>query len=706
MPLPEIKQFVLSALIACPISASAIAAPTEGVRILSGRVDRISSDTWTLSGVDAEFEVDADSIRARVRIDRLDFSGAEAGASNIEIACPRLRFAGAHIRCAHANFSAMTPQFGRISTPGSFAYDRRTEITAFELSRVQVGSGELRLAGTSDSDGVRMEYDGRDVPIEELYAIARRFGFLPNDVITGGSVSATGSLALTDRGLSRISLRGTLDAASIANDLGTLVAESVNGRVSMSADNDGGVWIIDVEIRADGGETYFEPVYANLAEHAVTLRLDDMRTTDFRSLTMPEFSLVQDSQLALGGSLDVVLPETASDTLAVTGDLTIGESSVDAIYSGLLQVLAAGTLLGELETSGRVSGHVRLDGNVPTATTLTFTDLTLDDQRRRFAIYGMNGQVNWPGPGANPGNVPSSRLRWESAAVYGILIEGGGADLRLGDDDVELVDSLRLPMMGGAVVVNEFRISGYGTDAATGLLDAVLEPIQLGQLTTAFGWPAFSGSLSGRLPFLQYEGNAMTVGGRLTAQAFDGSVEFSDLRIEQPFGLVPRLTGNLTLRNLDLERLTKTFSFGLIQGRLSGDVAGLEMIAWQPVAMDLHLYTPADDKSRHRISQRAVENLASVGGGSASAALSSGLLGFFEVFAYDRIGLRCVLKDGTCAMSGAGPARAGPAGQGYYIVKGKGVPRIDVVGFRDRVSWPRLVRQLRTITGRQEPTIR
>lgn len=34
------------------------------------------------------------------------------------------------------------------------------------------------------------------------------------------------------------------------------------------------------------------------------------------------------------------------------------------------------------------------------------------------------------------------------------------------------------------------------------------------------------------------------------------------------------------------------------------------------------------------------------------------------------------------------------AGTGYYIVKGAGLPRIDVIGSQSRVAWTTLVRQL------------
>jgi hypothetical protein len=56
-------------------------------------------------------------------------------------------------------------------------------------------------------------------------------------------------------------------------------------------------------------------------------------------------------------------------------------------------------------------------------------------------------------------------------------------------------------------------------------------------------------------------------------------------------------------------------------------------------------------------------------------------------------------------MSGVGPAKPGPQGTGYYIVKGQGVPRIDVVGFRETVSWPGLVQQLAAITRSGAPTV-
>ena len=124
------------------------------------------------------------------------------------------------------------------------------------------------------------------------------------------------------------------------------------------------------------------------------------------------------------------------------------------------------------------------------------------------------------------------------------------------------------------------------------------------------------------------------------------------------------------------------------------------MQAWQPVAFDARFATPEDDNSRHRISQKAVDNLSSIGGG-VGGALSRTFLGVFEEFPYDKIGLSCRLENGVCAMGGVAPAA-----NGYYLVKGRFLPpRIDVVGYANQVDWHTLIDRLKSVTLEQGPTI-
>jgi hypothetical protein len=111
------------------------------------------------------------------------------------------------------------------------------------------------------------------------------------------------------------------------------------------------------------------------------------------------------------------------------------------------------------------------------------------------------------------------------------------------------------------------------------------------------------------------------------------------------------------------------------------------------VQFDAWFGTPEKDKSRHRISQTAVDNLTQVGNGGANI-LSKSFLKFFDSFGYNKLGLGCTLKNNICKMRGVDDA-----GKGFYIVKGSGVPRIDIVGYTNEVSWPVLTARLKRVVG-------
>ena len=254
-----------------------------------------------------------------------------------------------------------------------------------------------------------------------------------------------------------------------------------------------------------------------------------------------------------------------------------------------------------------------------------------------------------------------------------------------------MLEPARLPFFDGALVINTLAVDHAGLDTMEGVFDAVIEPISVQPISKAMGWPEFSGQLSGRIPGLTYKDQTLTLAGNLEADVFDGSVVASNLSVSQPLSAWPRLHADVVARNLDLQLITSTFEFGSITGRLDIDLKQLETFNWSPTAFDLVLGTPRGDRSRHRISQKAVQNLSNIGGGGGgvAAALQGGFLRFFDDFGYDRIGLSCRLRNDVCQMDGAAAA-----GTGYYIVKGSGIPRIDIIGNEKRVDWPRLVAQL------------
>src|SRR5262249_44168907 len=83
------------------------------------------------------------------------------------------------------------------------------------------------------------------------------------------------------------------------------------------------------------------------------------------------------------------------------------------------------------------------------------------------------------------------------------------------------------------------------------------------------------GTVSGEIPLLRYERSTLQVDGQLVIRVFGGIVTATELVIDQPLGLAPRLQTHLDARALDLERITRTFAFGYVTGRVDARVTGL-----------------------------------------------------------------------------------------------------------------------------------
>jgi len=193
------------------------------------------------------------------------------------------------------------------------------------------------------------------------------------------------------------------------------------------------------------------------------------------------------------------------------------------------------------------------------------------------------------------------------------------------------------------------------------------------------------------IPRVSYARSTLTVDGALLLRVFDGTVVAKDVKLLDPFGKAPRLQASLDMKNLDLDLLTRTFSFGNITGRIDAQVTGIELANWQPVKFDARIASSAGEYPR-KISQTAVQNISALGGAGAAGAIQRSFLRFFDQFGYEKLGLSCILRNNVCEMGGVEDAP-----QGYVIVKGGGIPAISVIGYNRRVNWRELIERLKRI---------
>ncbi|MGK0172956.1 MAG: hypothetical protein ACI9W2_004700, partial [Gammaproteobacteria bacterium] len=327
-------------------------------------------------------------------------------------------------------------------------------------------------------------------------------------------------------------------------------------------------------------------------------------------------------------------------------------------------------------------------------------DVRFDDGRGRAAVAGLRGRSQWRNHGLHPSE-PNTTMQWDGASLLGVALGPVRVSGTVYKRDFELDQEIRVPVLDGSLDVATFRVSQIGQDDFNWHLSADLTPTTMEAVSETFGWPSFSGELAGSLEGVHYAQGALVVDGGLDVRVFDGLVSVTQLSIDSPFGVLPRLSADVDVDGISLGELTGAFSFGAISGRLNGRVRDLQLVDWRVDSFDASVRTPPGDASRKRISQRAVDNIAQIGGGP-SALLSGTFLRFFEEFSYEALGISCRLKDGVCAMGGL----EGGSDEGYFLVRGRGIPSISVKGFSRRVDWNALIARLTAAMNSPGPEIR
>jgi hypothetical protein len=482
-----------------------------------------------------------------------------------------------------------------------------------------------------------------------------------------------------------------LRAEELSDADGSVAGENldISLHAAVNMGDDGMQVVLDMTGRQ--GALYVEPVFVEMPSPALQLSARVDWLSEKQQLILQSFSFSHPGSVQLAGSGHFNL---AADSPLQALQVEILQADFPSLYDTYLRPWLYGTMLADLDTGGHISGSLQWEEGKLSQVALDPLNLSVDDREGRFALTGVNGRIRW----SDSVTPLRSELAWASGSIFRVTLGASRFFFDASRDAIRLVQSVEIPVLDGALGIDDFQLEFGENRPLRWQVNGLLAPVSLSQLSLALGWPELAGKLSGVIPNVRYDDGNLRVGGILLIRVFEGEVTLRNLSLERPFGLVPRLQVDARADNIDLETLTRTFSFGRIEGRLNGRIDGLDMESWRPVAFDAEFATPEDDRSRHRISQRAVDNISSIGGGGVGGALSRSFLRFFEDFPYDRLGIRCRLENGICDMGGVAPAK-----KGYYLVKGRFIPpRLDVIGYADRVDWDTLIAQIMAVTVQQE----
>jgi hypothetical protein len=499
-----------------------------------------------------------------------------------------------------------------------------------------------------------------------------------------GNLNLAGEFSGRNNGLQNFSFN--LDVAGLTDQTkdGAVASEKLALLTHLEGNKrKGDAWFWHSESRMTGGALYIDPVYLESGTQPISLKTQGVWNARTKKANFQSFTYQHPDVGELTGNAAAYYRDGIKIDRA---ELALQSNKLQNLTTTYINPFYTEPPLTGLTISGNMDAKFSFIQQKLTDTAIQFHKLNVNDETGRLAIKEGDGIINWSNDGMQ---TKQSELSWQQFAIKGLPFESARLQLLSQGNRFALADKVKLPLLNGSIIVDKFSWQGNKQDEPDVSFAGSLDNVSLEQLSKALGWTALSGNISGQIPGVAYRNKTLMLDGELVIKVFDGLVKIKHLASSGLLTDFPRVESDIEVENLDLDELTQKFEFGSITGRLSGSVNKLVLENWHPATFFAWLGTPDGDDSSHRISQKAVKNIASIGGGGAADLLSRSFLSFFETFGYDKIGVGCYLYKGVCQMMGLEAK-----GAGYYLIKGGGLPRIDVLGYNPQVNWDVLVERL------------
>ncbi|RLC22843.1 MAG: hypothetical protein DRH56_08230, partial [Deltaproteobacteria bacterium] len=552
-----------------------------------------------------------------------------------EVAFPRggkkLRVRDIRLRSAAGTFDV---ESGPVSLP-----DLRLESGLLHHLRVslETGGGHLRVTCGGDETG--------------LVAAAAALGLVPPGWKLEGTdafrVEAEDEPGGGWRVRSRLDLRGLSFESGDGLYTGEKISLGVDasGAVGASMDRFSG----EAALRADAGEILLDRYYVDLKENGLFFSLDGAYAVRDRRLRLSrlEAGFRHILSARLRGSLchDPASPKfdlflTVPGTpLAPIFEHFVLEPFQDEIPS-----------LAKLKFKGDVSADFRLTRDGPESDVrgrLLWRGgrVSSDDPAMRVDGIDLDLPLWYRTAAGNGGESPlnghltvtSLSIPFLPAQPLDLSLSAGPGTLR-----VKGPTSLRIP--GGTVRIGPVRAgrifrSDRCVETRIGMEEIDIHPL-LARL-----WPRpIKGRVSGRLDPVRFENGNVVTKGSIGADVFGGRIVISDLGATGLFSPAPLFRLSARWDGLRLAEITTGTSFGKIEGVLRGYIRDLEIAYGQPQKFDLLLETVKTKGVRQKISVKAVDNIARIGGGQSPFMGIAGVFAsLFKQFSYKKIGLHATL---------------------------------------------------------------
>ncbi|MBW1980011.1 MAG: hypothetical protein JRJ12_02215 [Deltaproteobacteria bacterium] len=457
-----------------------------------------------------------------------------------------------------------------------------------------------------------------------------------------------------------------------------------------------------ISLLVPAGEMLYDRFYLNLGENAFSARTEATYDLAAESLKMGRMVVDLKNLLTVEGTGSMQLQRQGRP---VHARLSLGRAPLRPIFQHFLvePFKSENALLPALQVSGTVSGEFSLSSNGSQKQGtghLRWRDGSLVVPEKKIGIEGI--KVDFPisyqsGSKGTAGKAVNGFLAVEILKLPLFSEQPLHLNLESVGNTLRVKNGVELFLPGGKVSLGRIEVRNPYSGRPHLQTSMAIDIKELQPLLHDM-WPRpINGDVTGRLAPIVVEKDTITTSGHVTVHVFDGELLISDLGASAIYSPAPLLRCNVKVKDLNLDLATRGTGFGRVQGILSGYVNDLEIVDGQPQSFDLLLQTVKKKGVRQKISLKAIDHIAQLGGAQSPFMGAARLLTpFFKHFSYRKMGVRASLQNDIFKVNGIVKE-----GGKEYLVRRAGLTGVDVINQNvdNRVSFKDMVGRLKRITA-------
>jgi len=558
----------------------------------------------------------------------------------------------------------------------------------------------LLLSLEVDDKQTVLEMQGKNTDIMES---ATAMNLLPSDWQFDGLDEIKLKASLKEGRYCSFTSRLGFSELGIQNQDSSFMGEKISLKATLDGDVDleDSLITADATIQVHGGEVLYDRFYVDLNRNALFSSFNGNYDVSKKLLKLINLGVgLRDIiKINMNGTL-----QHKSSVPRVRFRFKLPRTSLEPVFSHLIlePFKTEKPFLTELIAEGNISADLELEGDKKNWTMKGHCLLNKGDLswvKKGLSFHGID--LNLPiwhqtREGENIEGDLKGALSIQSMDLPLLPKQHLSISLDVGPGRLSVTSPITLKVPGGKVRIGPVLCQGIFSSKTSVDTSITMNSIELQPWLSEYWSHPVGGIINGKLDPVHFEKGTISTRGEVKADLFNGEIILSDLGASGLFTSAPLIKLDARGKDLNLLEMTQDTSFGKIQGILKGHLKNLEIAYGQPQRFDLLLETVKTQGVRQRISVRAVDNIAKIGGGQSPFMGVAGIFAsLFKEFPYKKIGIHAFLENDVFRINGT--IKEGGL---EYIIKRSGFSGVNVVNQNpdNRINFKDMVKRIKRVT--------